>query len=666
MANRTSKTQSESGKRLLILGACLLWAAISPQRLLAQSCSSNTTDPSYNHQCDICQAQEFADVWACNQWGVAGMPSYQACIQNATNRFNACVAALPPAPPPAPQPPPSPAANPCVPVLADLPLAPQSGPSIPLVSLSGGTPCLEAVDPVPIQDGDAALLGPGSLLTGKAITTAPERLARDGRTVSAIVADGAARVVIRIRGDHVGQNLTLTLQDDFGGFSTPQQDGQFANIQGATSGSTLSLKTQSTTQGPMAFAIYLAPNDFNRDNSGLFNHDRQLMSRFVTVKVTSDDNKINLSQPINILRPPIVLVHGIWGNPNTWGQFKLHLAGIASWLPAAVAADYSKPLSGRITSAGTTPAGFPPILANYLPFLLRSARENSLGFQYNAPIVQRSIRDTIRGYRQSASAAASRADVAGHSMGGLVTRWGLRLPEFSDGRSFGKGNIHILATIGTPHFGSPVPNVMFADPCASVGFSAIGSNVLGQGVTLVNPNETQDGAVFDLAGSADGTGKVLSPNLSALASCQNDTVPTALIAGQAGTTNYSGLNIGKVLLIQIANQNGCFSTSLLAATLTQSGWMALFNNQPNDALVAVTSQFASQSATPGRNFTAQNTIHSDALAAIFNGPAELQTSSGIADQVANLFNTPISGNPNVFYQCSAGGYNTAPPAGPPQ
>jgi hypothetical protein len=143
-------------------------------------------------------------------------------------------------------------------------------------------------------------------------------------------------------------------------------------------------------------------------------------------------------------------------------------------------------------------------------------------------------------------------------------------------------------------------------------------------------------------------------------------VPTALIAGQAGASNYSGLNVGKVLLIQIANQNACRSTSLLAATLTQPGWQALFNNQPNDALIAVTSQFASQSPTPGRNFIAQNTIHSNALAAIFNGPAELETGSGIAAQVANLFNTPTSSNPSVFYQCSGGTYNAAPPAGPPQ
>jgi hypothetical protein len=246
-------------------------------------------------------------------------------------------------------------------------------------------------------------------------------------------------------------------------------------------------------------------------------------------------------------------------------------------------------------------------------------------------------------------------------MGGLVTRWGEMLPQFTDARSFGKGNIHILATIGTPHFGSPVPNVMFVDPCAALAFTALKSGVFGQGVTLVNPNEIQNGAVFDLAGSPDGTGQVLSPNLQALRNC-NESVPSALLGGQADDVSYSGLNVGKELLIQIANQNACLSTSALATTLTQSGWKALFNNLPNDALVAVTSQLASQAG----NFIAQETIHSDALAAIFKGPGELETKSGIAAKVADLFNTPISSSPSVFYQCSGGGYHNASPAGPPQ
>jgi hypothetical protein len=64
VVNKMAKTQSGRDKRLLIAGTCLLWTAISLQSLEAQSCSSSTTDPSYNKQCDICQAQEFADVWA--------------------------------------------------------------------------------------------------------------------------------------------------------------------------------------------------------------------------------------------------------------------------------------------------------------------------------------------------------------------------------------------------------------------------------------------------------------------------------------------------------------------------------------------------------------------------------------------------------------------------
>jgi pimeloyl-ACP methyl ester carboxylesterase len=495
------------------------------------------------------------------------------------------------------------------------------------------------------------------LLTGKTVTTAPERLARDGRTVSAIVADGAARVVIRIRGDHVGQNLTLTLQDDFGGFSTPQQDGQLATIQGATSGSSLSVKTQSTTQGPMAFAIYLAPNDFNRNNSGQTSHDYQLMSRFVTLKVTSDDNTVNLSQPINILRPPIVLVHGMWDSPAGWRDFRAFAQQSAAWLPITARADYSDSLAGRIVSAGNLPQGGPPLFYNQKT--LDRAKANGLSYDYNAPGVQQFIQREIRGYRGTASAAAARADVVGHSMGSLVARWGERLPGFSDGRSFGKGNIHMLITVGTPHLGSPLPSVILGDECASQAFTWNGMAILGGGVVLQNPAvPVTNGATYDLA--ADSSGNALAPNLKALEKCP-DSAPMATLAGQADSNNYSALTAKKQWLLSAVNYVACNNTSTLLSLLTPSSWQGIFNNQASDAIVPVASQFG---GGPGSFGAQPSTVHSTGLLKLFNGPAELQQGSNILFQITDLINTPVA--PAKFFQCSSGGFQSVPAPGPPQ
>ena len=66
-------------------------------------------------------------------------------------------------------------------------------------------------------------------------------------------------------------------------------------------------------------------------------------------------------------------------------------------------------------------------------------------------------------------AAASQADVAAHSMGGLLARWASR-PGRGDGTYLANpahpgGTIHKLITIGTPHFGSNWATQVLADFC---------------------------------------------------------------------------------------------------------------------------------------------------------------------------------------------------------
>lgn len=655
---------------------CLALLATCPFALQAQDCNASTSDPAYNLACATCEGKAFWEQWNCGWDLPATNPAYQLCSQRVNERLLKCVASLPPAPPPPPPTPPAPAANPCVPELPMIafsrePVAAGQTPysamqpmAAPPNSCTKATcACVVFLDPVPTQNGDPALMAPGShLLEGTKVTTNKERLAKDGAAVGGIVADGAARVVIRIRADHPGQILTLSFVDDNQQYPSPQKDGQLSTIQGGLAGNTIQLVAQQTAQGPMAFAIYVAPNDFNRDNSGLNSHDYTLPSRYVvfTVQSTGFDD---VTIPLNIFRPPIVLVAGLWDPGQSWGEsgFTNYLLSNASWLPTPAPADFSASLAGRIVSPGTPPQGsgfpFPPILTPFWKFA--PPREDSLGLDYSAPKFQKFIQQQIIIYRtHGGSLAAARADVVAHSMGGITTRWGERLPEFADARSFGKGNIHMLITFGTPHFGSPLPNWLFGDQCASSLFTSFGLAVLGASAVLQNPAVTTNGAIFDLAGSANGTGGGLSPNLQALNSC-NETVPTALIAAQASDANLSGLTRSKQTLIDLLNGISCGGDSALLSQLTVTGWKQIFNNNPSDAIVPLASQLANQAG-----FTFPNTIHSGGLLKIFNGPVEMDPQSGIAAKVADLLNTPISSG--VFFQCSGGAFHAAPAPGPPQ
>jgi hypothetical protein len=122
---------------------------------------------------------------------------------------------------------------------------------------------LTFLDPVP------------DLLSGNDVTTDPESLATGGTPVTGIVADGVARVVLRFPARFAGEALRVTLLNDRGQTSSSsEEDGTLAGI--AHTGPSpapvppgtsapVQITAVATSQGPMAFAIYRSPADFNRN-----------------------------------------------------------------------------------------------------------------------------------------------------------------------------------------------------------------------------------------------------------------------------------------------------------------------------------------------------------------------------------------------------------------
>ena len=104
-------------------------------------------------------------------------------------------------------------------------------------------------------------------------------------------------------------------------------------------------------------------------------------------------------------------MHGIWGTLDDWDLFAFDPQTLQSFSPAigqfwTEKAHYSDPVSIE----SSTP--------QYQPVLIANARENSLGFAYNAQIVLPQIGRAIADFRQTRQAAAAQADIVAHSMGG--------------------------------------------------------------------------------------------------------------------------------------------------------------------------------------------------------------------------------------------------------
>jgi PGAP1-like protein len=59
------------------------------------------------------------------------------------------------------------------------------------------------------------------------------------------------------------------------------------------------------------------------------------------------------------------------------------------------------------------------------------------------------------------SIAASQVDIVAHSMGGLMARGFVQQDDYKEPDNFKKGSIHRLITLGTPHFGGPLSEILY-------------------------------------------------------------------------------------------------------------------------------------------------------------------------------------------------------------
>ncbi|MFQ5658656.1 MAG: SBBP repeat-containing protein, partial [Candidatus Methylomirabilales bacterium] len=291
---------------------------------------------------------------------------------------------------------------------------------------------VELVDPVP------------DLLAGPAVTTDVTKLAQGEPVVQGVAADGVARVVVRVTTPGPG-TVELSLVDEAGmPLASLEEAGFLAQLGEAVGSDTIFVPTVDVpNKGPMAFAVYQAPSRFARAASAAdFNEkERQVSFR---VRFTPQTGAVaeGSTCPIKIARPPVVLVHGLWGFEDSWDRFD-------------------------------------PLNTDQRFFIRKVdySETNAAGFALNTPIVGEQITKIINDeYKIAERVAAVQADVVTHSMGGLLVR---RLPVLGNGffrdDNFEQGDVHRLITIATPHFGSPLARFLRRSPCVSRIFTERGA-----------------------------------------------------------------------------------------------------------------------------------------------------------------------------------------------
>jgi pimeloyl-ACP methyl ester carboxylesterase len=471
-------------------------------------------------------------------------------------------------------------------------------------------------DPLPET---SALIDPTSLLrtpgVDLSLPAVQDIMATSQEQIAAIGADGVTEVVARIPADFKGQSFTFHVFNENHRRSTSvAEDGGLAAVGSSNfSNNVTILAVDTNSAGPTVFFLYKAPQDFPRSPVG---RDDAKVTRTIFIQQDCDCDS---TFALQVLRPPVVLVHGLWSEPATWDSF--------SPLIQDIHFDISRVALNRLVGSqllSSTPT--------YSDSVLRKATSDALGVTYNAQQLDTQLGlflDWFRSGKNRAGvrAAATQVDVVAHSMGGIVARAAVFDSGFYSAENFNQGKIHKLITIGSPHFGSPLASRLLEDGsfCVRNRLAKIG-NLSFETVNLSGTQMT--GAVGDMKGN--GFGGQMSQVLVDLANFTGPPLRTATIAGLA---DLQALGSGNLIASFI--QASC--NDLLAPELNAEGWQTIFN-QDNDGLVSKTSQLA---ATTG--FVFSPFTHSDSLLLLgFSRPFELQGDTDISQKVIVLLNTPIS------------------------
>jgi pimeloyl-ACP methyl ester carboxylesterase len=228
------------------------------------------------------------------------------------------------------------------------------------------------------------------------------------------VTDGVTRLLLRLSLDKA-DSVTFTLE----GSGDPSEDGTLKKIDSDQTTNTITVNSNSVDDKDYAFAIYQAPKIFPRAGHS---EDLNTAERKISVKVTADG--IDITKDIKLVRPPVLLVHGLWSTPAKWYEN-----------------DFYPKLLNAFPKIGIVVVDYSATNASYLDL--------------NRKVIPNAITEAKRIYSLK-NIAITQVDIVAHSMGGLLARqWAEGADRiYKRDNNFWQGDIDKLITLDTPHKGS--------------------------------------------------------------------------------------------------------------------------------------------------------------------------------------------------------------------
>lgn len=444
----------------------------------------------------------------------------------------------------------------------------------------GSDPSMKFLDANPLS---GTCRAPGS----PNLSTDPNLLSTCGQPVKGAATDGVTQVLMRMV-----SGLGGTACYDILSAGPPDQG----------SVSTAVTATQMVGGSNYGFSFYQTPT-FYGDSSP----ERQVQIQFTFTPNIGNGNTTKFSLPLTLVRPPLMLIHGLWADRKGWPDY------------------WSRKPSN-----------------DFVVYKADYASTHDASFTTNEPMVQSFLFNTIEMARAE-NYAVTQADVVAHSMGGILSRLYAASSQYKRNDNYNKGDIHRFVTLDTPHGGSSFANLLVTlhnqDPVD-----------LENTVTGLTHGSVVNGAVCDLAEN--------SPGLEPLANPTN--IRSQIVTATGGGTGSFWTGVGPLHLGSFEaalTQTRCVQRILIGRSFVCVKSVPVFDQttvnafrftRPNDAIIALCAQQGGvggstcPDSSPGSyNFTAL--IHFGADLFFWTAVAGVQNSTAVANAVLPLLDGPDGG-----------------------
>lgn len=252
--------------------------------------------------------------------------------------------------------------------------------------------------------------------------------------VRGAAADGVTQVLLRTRVPGPG-SMEYSLVDAVAPYNG--ENGGVSALNGDPGNSAIVDAEFDAASGEhWAFAAYTVPDDFVRsdheEDEGARRRNIEIRAQFIPDGATAP--LIEDTQNLIIVRPPVILVGGVWTPTTPWYSYFEDEDRFDFYHVS----DYNVDVNGDAIDD---------------PYDSLAHITDYAGTRPNATI-QKALLD-----QQEKSIAASQVDIIAHGSGGLLVRQHMSQSSyFENSHNFLQGSIHKLITVNTPHLGSRFAN----------------------------------------------------------------------------------------------------------------------------------------------------------------------------------------------------------------